>query len=68
MSNDYINKDWKGNPTALYGIGKYGSDAYRIFCTGDWRNVEPKDHALNDYHEWLKSTEKYDVNYSQNCV
>ncbi len=68
MSNDYINKDWKDNPAVLYGIGKYGSDAYRIFCIGDWRSVKPKDHALNDYHEWLKSTEKYDVNYSQNCV
>jgi methyl-CpG-binding domain protein 4 len=56
MSNDYINKDWKDSPEVLYGIGKYGSDAYRIFCIGDWKNVAPKDHALNDYHQWLKST------------
>ena len=56
MSYDYINKDWKSKPDVLYGIGKYASDAYRIFCLGDWKNVEPKDHALNDYHGYLKQT------------
>ena len=56
MSDDYIKKDWKDHPAVLYGIGKYASDAYRIFCVGDWRNVEPKDHALNDYHNFLKKT------------
>ena len=55
MSDDYINKDWKLSPDVLYGIGKYGSDAYRIFCLGDWRNVQPRDHALNDYNNWLKT-------------
>tara|TARA_B100000700_G_scaffold265015_1_gene303101 strand:- start:94 stop:396 length:303 start_codon:yes stop_codon:yes gene_type:complete len=55
MSNDYINIDWRDRPDKLYGIGKYGSDAYRIFCLGDWKNVSPKDHALNDYHSWLKT-------------
>ncbi len=58
MSNDYLKKDWKGAPELLYGIGKYASDAYRIFCLGDWRNVEPKDRALNDYHSWLKKNYK----------
>jgi len=53
MSYDYLQKDWKDQPEVLYGIGKYGSDAYRIFCIGDWENVEPKDHALNDYHDFL---------------
>ena len=47
MSYDYINKDWEVQPDVLYGIGKYGSDAYRIFCVGDWKSVNPKDHALN---------------------
>jgi len=54
MSNDYINKDWKSNPELLYGVGKYASDAYHIFCVGNWKKIEPKDHALNDYHEFLK--------------
>jgi len=53
MSNDYINKDWKRSPDVLYGIGKYASDAYMIFCSGNWKNVQPKDHALNDYHNFL---------------
>jgi methyl-CpG-binding domain protein 4 len=58
MSNDYLTKDWKDSPESLYGIGKYASDAYRIFCIGDWRSVSPKDHALNDYHNWLRENEK----------
>ncbi len=58
MSNDYLTKDWRNSPEVLYGIGKYASDAYKIFCVGDWRNVEPKDHALNDYHDWLRENEE----------
>ena len=53
MSYDYINKDWKGDPSMLYGIGKYGSDAYSIFCTDKWRSAKPKDGALINYHRWL---------------
>ena len=44
----------------MYGVGKYAFDAYRIFCVGDWRSVEPNDHALNKYHAWLK--ESHDSN------
>ena len=53
MSRDYLKIDWKDNPTKLYGIGKYGSDAYKIFCTKDWNSVTPKDSALKNYHGWL---------------
>lgn len=53
MSAQYVSGNWK-QAKDLHGIGKYGDDAYRIFILGDWRNVEPKDHALNDYHEHLK--------------
>ena len=59
MSDDYINKDWKADPAQLYGVGKYASDAYRIFCRGDWRDVEPKDGALVNYRNYLK--EFYDA-------
>jgi methyl-CpG-binding domain protein 4 len=55
MSNDYMQKDWSDKPEVLYGIGKYASDAYRIFCKGEWKDVTPRDHALNDYHSWLKT-------------
>jgi len=55
MSDDYITMDWKSKPDVLYGIGKYASDAYQIFCLGNWRDTQPKDHALSDYRDWLKS-------------
>jgi len=55
MSNDYLVKDWKSSPEVLYGIGKYASDAYRIFCLGEWKSVSPKDGALVNYHSFLKS-------------
>ena len=54
MSRDYILKDWQPDPTRLYGIGKYGSDAYHIFCKGNWQEIEPKDGALINYKNYLK--------------
>mgnify|MGYP001243847354 CR=1 FL=1 len=57
MSYDYLSKDWQGDATNLYGIGKYGSDAYRIFCKGEWKTVQPKDGALVNYVNWLRSNE-----------
>ena len=56
MSTEYLSTNWEDDPTRLYGIGKYGSDSYMIFCAGRWREIEPKDHALNDYHNFLKVT------------
>ena len=41
------------NAVDLYGCGKYADDTYRIFMKGEWRDVEPNDHALNDYHGYL---------------
>ena len=52
MSEEYITRDWS-DPIELYGIGKYASDAWHIFCKGDWKSVKPKDHALVWYHDWL---------------
>lgn len=49
MSLDYLN--WDGeNATDLYGIGKYGSDSYRLF----YKNEVPDnigDHELKRYVE-----------------
>ena len=42
------------NAIDLYGCGKYADDTYRIFMKGEWRKVKPNDHALNDYHGFLK--------------
>lgn len=53
FSQEYLNKDWK-TAKELYGCGKYADDAWHIFCVGDWQNVQPSDHALNIYHDFLK--------------
>jgi endonuclease III len=53
MSSQFHTRKWK-DVMELHGVGKYASDAYRILILGDWQNVEPKDHALSDYHEFLK--------------
>jgi len=53
LSDQYSKGLWT-KPGDLYGVGKYASDAYYIFCVGNWRDIEPKDHALNDYHNFLK--------------
>ena len=57
MSYEYSRKDWRRQPSMLYGIGKYASDAHQIFCTENWRSAEPKDGALVNYLRWRKSVE-----------
>ena len=59
MSLGYTSKAWKNDPTSLYGIGKYAHDAYRIFCLGEWKDVEPKDGALINYVNWRRSNEHF---------
>lgn len=57
FSHEYMTENWN-SPKQLYGCGKYADDAWRIFCKGDWRDVDPSDHALNKYHDWLKEENK----------
>jgi endonuclease III len=46
---------WDGSdPADLPGIGKYGSDSYRIFVRGQL-DVGPTDKELRKYLEWIKS-------------
>ena len=54
MSIDYLEKNWQDDATKLFGIGKYGSDAYRIFVKDEWREVVPTDSALKNYKSWLE--------------
>ena len=54
FSLEFIEKDWI-TAADLYGCGKYADDTWHIFCVGDWMNVIPDDHALNDYHNFLKN-------------
>ena len=62
MSRDYVSKPWHLDPKGmLHAVGKYAEDAYRIFCVGDWMDVNPQDHALNDYHDWLWKNHSEDI-------
>ena len=38
IADEYLTKSWT-YPDELYGIGKYGSDSYRIFCVNEWKEV-----------------------------
>eukprot|EP01018_Ginkgo_biloba_P015261 Gb_35863 [translate_table: standard] len=53
FSLEYLSDEWT-HVTQLHGIGKYAADAYAIFCTGRWKDVQPEDHMLNAYWEYLK--------------
>ena len=53
FTREYLAGEWD-QVNDLFGCGKYANDAWRIFCVGDWQDVEPNDHALNMYHEWLR--------------
>lgn len=52
FSREYLSDKWT-HVTQLHGIGKYGADAYAIFCTGMWHQVKPNDHMLNYYWKFL---------------
>jgi methyl-CpG-binding domain protein 4 len=55
FSAEYLRPGWK-TAKDLYGCGKYADDCWHIFCVGDWALVQPRDQALNKYHNWLKSS------------
>ena len=57
FTEEYLTMEWQ-SPKDLYGCGKYADDAWRIFCMGEWTEVEPNDHALNNYHNWLRDNEQ----------
>ncbi len=57
FSREFIVKDWK-KASDLHGCGKYADDCYQVFCVGTWKEVNPTDHALNDYVSWLREREK----------
>ena len=59
FSQQYAQKNWN-TPKELYGCGKYADDVWRVFIRGDWQSVEPNDHALNKYHDFLKTRSQND--------
>jgi len=60
FSNEYLQKSWK-TASDLHGCGKYANDCWRIFCLGEWRSVQPNDHALNKYVDYLKKGDSIDA-------
>ena len=64
FSQQYAQKKWT-TPKELYGCGKYADDVWRVFIRGDWQRVEPNDHALNKYHDFLKTRMQNDRNTNQ---
>ena len=53
FSKEFIENKWNA-PSDLHGCGKYADDCYQVFCQSDWKNVNPSDHALNDYVDWAR--------------
>lgn len=51
LSYQYISSKWR-RASDLCGIGKYGEDAYRIFCLGH-TDLNPGDRYLKLYLDWL---------------
>ncbi|XP_050353086.1 methyl-CpG-binding domain protein 4-like isoform X2 [Nymphalis io] len=52
LSYQFVSAKWR-RASDLCGIGKYGEDAYRIFCLGH-TDVDPSDRYLRLYIDWLR--------------
>lgn len=52
LSYQFVSSKWL-RASDLCGIGKYGEDAYRIFCLGHL-DVDPHDRYLKLYVDWLR--------------
>ena len=66
VSRDYLSTRehiWRKDPTVLFGVGMYASDAFKIFCLGDWQSVTPEDKDLRRYVEFLSRTEGVGVGF-----
>ncbi|CAG9791407.1 unnamed protein product [Diatraea saccharalis] len=57
LSYQFVSSKWR-RASDLCGIGKYGEDAYRIFCLGH-TNLEPSDRYLKLYLDWLTTQTKF---------
>ena len=53
FSAEFLKGAWR-RPEELPGIGRYAADAHTIFCEGRWAEVQPHDHALQWYCDWLR--------------
>jgi len=64
LSNQFLTDQWTFL-SDFKGVGKYGNDSYRIFCCGEWQDVQPTDHKLNSYHNWISSQYKLENHTSK---
>ena len=54
MTERYVAGPWQ-HASELPGVGVYASRAWEIFCQGTIGTEPPKDHALVQYYEWVKT-------------
>ena len=59
--------EWK-RVSELPTVGKYASDAYSLFCSGEWRELTPEDKELMRYHAWLKETNGEGCGYAREAA
>lgn len=52
LTYQFVSSKWR-RASDLCGIGKYGEDAYRIFCLGH-TDLDPGDRYLKLYLDWLR--------------
>lgn len=57
LSYQFVSARWR-RASDLCGIGKYGEDAYRIFCLGH-TDLDPGDRYLKLYLDWLSGHTDY---------
>lgn len=57
LSYQFVSSKWR-RASDLYGIGKYGEDAYRIFCLGH-TDLDPGDRYLKLYLDWLRGQTEF---------
>lgn len=65
LSYQFVSAKWR-RASDLCGIGKYGEDAYRIFCLGH-TDLDPDDRYLKLYLDWLRSTMFMEDNSVTDC-
>ena len=57
LSAAFVEGEWK-EALELPGVGRYAADAHTIFCLGRYKEMEPQDHALKWYVEWLRGLDE----------
>lgn len=60
LTYQFVSSKWR-RASDLCGIGKYGEDAYRIFCLGH-TETDPDDRYLKLYLAWLSRTDFLEQN------